>query len=88
MGTGQGPTSHLPPRDSAGAGREHRQNVSQAPASGLCKLMGPVGRCGSVVHASPQGKGSRKLSLTIGSLAITRATSMLERARAAHGDCQ
>lgn len=44
---------------------QDKQRVSQTPASGLCKLMGLVGRCGSVVHASPQGEGSRKLFLSI-----------------------
>lgn len=42
-----------------------KQRVPQTLAASLCKLMGPVGRCGSVAHASPQGEGSRKLSLSI-----------------------
>lgn len=49
-------------RGSAGAGH---QRVSQTPTLSLRKLMGPVGRCGSVAHASFQGEGSRKLSLSI-----------------------
>ena len=51
----------------------------QTPASGLRKPMGWVGGCGSMVHASPQSEGGRRLSLSIGGLAATRATSMSKR---------
>lgn len=52
----------------------------RTPASGLCnKPMGWVGGCGSMVHASPQSEGGRRLSLPIGGLAATRATSMSKR---------
>lgn len=57
-------TTSPQPGDAAGAIRWNKQRVSD-PAAGSLKLMGLVGRCGSVVHASPQGKGGRKLFLSI-----------------------
>lgn len=44
--------------------RQDERRVSDPVADPL-ELMGLVGRCGSVVPASPQGEGGRKLSLSI-----------------------